>query len=367
MANIVTTTIQHLVSCEHYKNEDGSLTPVLNDISFDIHSNEILGIGASKSDELDAIIEIIGNMRPYYSGLVQISGKDLDLRKRIISDDVFYADSHHMIFGQMNVLEQLMYIKTIQADKAILNIKKRKKELLAKSFKSTSEVKKEIREIIEGLDNEINKIKAIPAQQVQKETLDLIKELRLDDYVVSPINSLKESTQMVITILVACLSDSERIVINTEGYIFSYDDCRHISVIFEYFKNHGKTIILGSNEPKLIGIACSRVILIDKGQLLIDSEVNELYKTYDKIVCKVKSDNNKLLKSLIDEQMPRARGTIEGFLIIFRDCKDEDVLNKQLLGIAKANNIRLDYIKFNQGRVENAFNELKASFHDIHK
>ena len=72
---------------------------LLNNVSFNVTENELLGIFSNNQSELIVLSEILGNIRSYYSGEI--------IRK---NDSYVYLDTHTMLYDNMTVLEYLMFI-----------------------------------------------------------------------------------------------------------------------------------------------------------------------------------------------------------------------------------------------------------------
>lgn len=325
----IAMSVENLISCEHYRKEDGSLIPVIDDVSFNIYENEITAISASNKEEIISLIEVLGNMRAYYKGRVMLSELGIKAIKRSIVENLFYVDSHKMVYDHMNVLEHMMYVSLIRDKKQ-------------------------------------------EPTQLQKAMLDLIKICKLEKYVVSRIGKLDNSTKMVIAILIALLSGSTKVVINAYDYNFSYENCLQLQAIFDYFQKCGRTILVATKEPKLIGIACRRIIYISNGKLISDTEVDELNRTWDRVTCTMVTSNNEAFKNVLIKEMPNVEITIDDQYLVFRDCENEDILNKRVFDLAKDANVHIDFIRFNKGRVENAILELKERKkrdmnHDLHQ
>ncbi len=319
--------VHNLISCEHSKKMvDGKeiLTPFLSNISLVIEKGEVCGISAENKDELSVLIEILGNMRPYYKGFVKLTNLGTSSFKRAILDYIFYIDSHKMVYDDMTLIEQLMLI-TIMS----------------------------------------NKDKKANYANLEKGVLDDIMACHLEDLVNVKIKALSVSTKMVIAIMVACMSNSEKVIINASNYTFTQTDCDRINHIFDYFKGK-KTIVLGTLQSKLIGMCSSHVIYLVHGTVKVDCSITELYEKWDKVICSISCDDPNRLCDLIKAKF---KGTSTGILdgvIYLKNYGDSIVSYNDLYDLSTENKINLKFIRFNSGRAENAFNEIKETFNDIY-
>jgi len=325
-----TIIVNDLVSCEHYKkdpsNPDSKLVPFLDKVSFIVHKGDVLGISADNESELTFLIEILGNMRPYYSGYVKLSNLGVKAQKRMVLESIFYCDSHEMVYQDMTLLEHMMFIS-----------------------------------------NMLNHDKKINYADEQKKMLDIIVACKLDDIVMIPIFKLQNTTKMVIAMLIACMSNSEKIIINATKYSFPQADVIRITNIFKYYSKLGKSIVLATKESKVIGMACKSVVFINKGQVKVNSSVDELYKRWDKVVCSIKCNKPDVLSDLIKRKYTGVTSVIYDDILYIKNYNAETIKTNDIYEIATTNDIGINFIRFNQGRVENAFNEIKETFNDLYE
>ena len=129
-----TIIVNDLVSCEHYKkdpsNPDSKLVPFLDKVSFIVHKGDVLGISADNESELTFLIEILGNMRPYYSGYVKLSNLGVKAQKRMVLESIFYCDSHEMVYQDMTLLEHMMFISNMLNHDKKINYADEQKKML---------------------------------------------------------------------------------------------------------------------------------------------------------------------------------------------------------------------------------------------
>jgi|GEM_PF-2377271 ABC-type multidrug transport system, ATPase component len=319
--------INNLISCEHYPKtpeDKENLIPFLNKISFAIKRNEIYGISADNKFALNILIEILGNMRSYYKGFVKLTNLGTSTIKRAINEKIFYVDSHKMVYEDMTLIEQLMLIAVMQ-----------------------------------------NKDKNVNYADLERSILDMIMKCSMEDLVAIKIKHLSNSTKMVIAILVACMSYSEKIIINAIDYEFAQADCERLSHIFDYF-HIKKTIVFASMQSKLIGMCANHVIFINHGVIKADCSINELYLKWDHISCSIKCDDNEKFSKILVSNYKGVTTSIIDNVIYVKNYGDQTVAYKDIYDLGLRNKIRINFIRFNGGRVENAFNEIKETFNDIY-
>jgi len=97
-------------SSESYRYPDGFEEAVLHNITFDIKRGECWGIIGEEAFELELLMQIIANVRPYGSGRCSLVERGMMRRKRRILSHVFYISGGDTVPGNLNTLEYLMYV-----------------------------------------------------------------------------------------------------------------------------------------------------------------------------------------------------------------------------------------------------------------
>ena len=101
--------MEKLYSEEHYLDIGCEPRPILRNINIDIKKGEIWGILGRELFDLKLLLEIMANIKPYYSGTCQLLERGMFKNKRIIHPDLFYFASTSMAYTNMKVLEFLMF------------------------------------------------------------------------------------------------------------------------------------------------------------------------------------------------------------------------------------------------------------------
>jgi ABC-type multidrug transport system ATPase subunit len=312
--------VKNLVSAEHYK-KDGKLIPLLNDISFNVAKGDKVGISASSKEELLALIEILGNMRSYYKGKVRLSSFGTKADKKTLVEQLFYVDSPAMLYEDMNLLEHLMFIANIKA-------------------------KAENR--------------SLEAGETQKSILDYIRAAKMEKYVLTPVRKMNEEVQFIVAVMVALMSDSEKIIINASKYSFTYEDSCSLQLLFSLFEK--KTVVFGTFDNKVIGMSCNKVIYIVDGKLKAYATVDDLYKNWDNVTCSFKTEQTNMLSSLITKLAwsKKVQVAIENNYVYVKYLEPADFIDSVFFRACQDQGIVLSDIHINHGRVANAFEEIRG-------
>lgn len=312
--------VKNLISSEHYKFKK-ELKPLLDGISFQINEGDKIGISAFTKDELVCLVEIIGNMRSYYKGFVKLSSLGTKAKKRSIVEQIFYLDSPDMLYQDMNLLEHLMYVKHILND-----------------------------------SNDV----AYEDGAMQKETLDFIKKIGADDLVVTKIKNMSESTKLIVSMMVALMTSSEKVIINATNYTFNYKEATLIKNLFKCYPE--KTIILATFDTKLIRMADDRIIYISDGKISLDSYVEGVFKNFDDVTCSLTSSNNKKLVEIVRSISGKRELAyyLDGESIYLKAVEPKDFINPMFFAECTKQGVELEKISFNKGHIQSAFEQMEG-------
>jgi hypothetical protein len=119
-------------------------------------------------------------------------------------------------------------------------------------------------------------------------------------------------------------------------------------------------------QSKLIGMCANHVIFINHGVIKADCSINELYLKWDHISCSIKCDDNEKFSKILVSNYKGVTTSIIDNVIYVKNYGDQTVAYKDIYDLGLRNKIRINFIRFNGGRVENAFNEIKETFNDIY-
>lgn len=306
-----TVKLSDICSAEHYI-KSGTYERILSDISFDVMTGESVGIAAKEMNEAKLLLEIVANVRPYYSGKCVLDEKGMMQKKRLIQPHLFYIDTPNMLYDNMTVLEFLMFAS--------------------------------------------ERAKQSPVHR-QRKFLDMLIEIDLEHIALSPISTLSDPEKLIIEMVIAAQSSSTLIIFNVLNYAFSYRQARTIKKICGIIKTKG-SVIIGTNEPKLIGICCDKVVYILDGKMKFFGTVDDLCNTWDKVLYLI-TDNHPLeVAVLLRKVCSKYTYVTYGNSILVYNYTETKLKHSEFLGILFDNGISPDNIKLNKGRVENSFEEL---------
>ncbi len=308
--------LKDIVSCE-YLLENDIKKHILDGVSIVINKNEILGLCAKSRLELLIIIEILGNMRPFYKGMAKLSKLGVSRKKRSITDEIFYIDTPYMLYGDMVVLQHVMFA-TKYSD-------------------------------IKVLDR-------------QKSIMDLMINLGLKKIMLQNIADLSYNFRLIVTILIAVLSKSEILVVNLIDNKLEEEEIILFKNIIEYSKSLKKGIVCATMQPTLIGMAFDNVSYIINGRIVNHESVKELCLRYDKVICIIKGRDYQLMKEVLLNNLKDIDCSINDNYLIVSYTTLNKIKISVICDVLDKFNINYDFIKVNKGRVLNSFEELIKNY-----
>jgi ABC-type multidrug transport system ATPase subunit len=311
--------LREVTSSEFEINEAGAMRPLIRNVSMEVFRRQVWGIGAGNEHEADTLCQIIGNMRPYYSGYCRIGPIGTMRDKRRILTHLFYIDTPNLFLPGMTVLEQLMFCTG---------------------------------------KNRIYKDNV----QRQKMLLELLVEAGLSHIALSRDRILLDTERLLLELIAAVFSESILIVCNFIPYSFSLKEIQSLRMINRVAREKNKALIIATAQPKLIGMTCDNVLFIRHGEVGYCGAVEELIHSTDNVFCVFTDPDASALAVRIEKILPGFRCEVNGEQICLKNvagvcfrqsCFISDV--SRIQPVSRASQI-------NQGRVENSFLELMRQY-----
>ncbi len=272
--------IEKLFSSEMYLKDGKYAVPVLSGLNLSIFSGETWGVNGDSPFEILLLLKILSNIQHYHSGRCVLVGKGMMAHKRVILPHVFYISSPDMVYGNMNVLEYLMFVT-------------------AKSQEDTVARQKRIFEYLIGIG--------------------------LGNISLTPVSTLRKEQKAVIILLAAAFSDSRLVVFNFPRYEFGETLSRAI------FKNRRLYPFRKQNSGHrdagrdLIDRACTHTAYLMDGQVAYAGSVEEFARTYDKTILTVCDENVGQIAERLRLALPEYRYEVneDALTISHRDTEKE--------------------------------------------
>lgn len=293
---------------------DGEPIPLLRGIDLEIGAGEVWGVGASDKRMVDILCRIAGNMIPYYSGKCRVGAIGTPKKKRRIQSHLFLIAAPEMLIDTLTVLEQLL-LATMK---------------------------------LPGPKD---------AAERQEEALNLLERVGLAHVALMPITQLYDAEVLLVELLIAALSEAQIIVFNILEYPFEQRQIESLVKLAAFAREAGKTLVIGTAQPKIIGMACDHVAFLHGGKVRFSGTVEALTAHADHVCFVLHEQNAKEMAARIEALRGDWKCDVEGDSIyVFSNGKREDAAD--FYRFLADNGLDPDSVKVNRGRVENSFFEL---------
>jgi ABC-2 type transport system ATP-binding protein len=128
----------------------------------------------------------------------------------------------------------------------------------------------------------LSKIYEIPPKEYVKHLEELIHLFEIVPFLQKPVSSLSLGQRMRCELVASLLHKPEILFLDEPTIGLDIEAKAKVRALLNTLaKLHGTTIILSSHDTADIEQVCSRVLVLDKGSLLIDSPLKELKNTYN--------------------------------------------------------------------------------------
>jgi ABC-2 type transport system ATP-binding protein len=231
-------SISALSSAEHIAREGAEPQRVLSSISLRIDREQAWGITARTGYEVRLLLEIIGGIRPYDGGKCVLIERGMMRHKRVIQPHVFYIGGTETLYGNMNVLEYLMF--------------------------ATARIRKD-------------------RLSMQEELLGFLTDAGLGDISLTLIKLLDPEEKAIVELIAAAYSGSAMIIFNLPEAKFDERLQGAIAGTAKLVVKSGKSLIIGTKDCHLIQKACSHTAFIADGSIIYQGTTDSLRQEYDKV------------------------------------------------------------------------------------
>ena len=209
----------------------------MNDISFSIAPGEIVGFlgpnGAGKS----TMMKILTTFLPANEGIATVNGFDVSLQQKEVQKSIGYLPEHNPLYLDMYVREYLQF------NANVYNISKEQVIQVIEKTGLTPEAGKKIKQLSKGYRQRVGLANAL---------LHDPQVLILDE----PTTGLDPNQLVEIRALIKSLGGEGK----------------------------GKTIVLSTHIMQEVEAICERVIIINKGSIVLDKSLEELSKNKEQII-----------------------------------------------------------------------------------
>ena len=225
-----------IVSSEQYRYRDEQKTPVLNGITLDIKIGECWGVIGEEAFELELLLQIIANVRPYGSGRCSLVERGMMRRKSRILPHVFYISGGDTVPVNLNTLEYLMYVTSST------HVADRKRQAMI---------------------------------------LESLLDSGLHYLTLAPLKYLSTPERAAVCLLSAALSKSLLVVFSVAELTFPPQLAKGVRYIAEMIEKRGGALLIGTNDCDFAQEACTHAAFLVDGKFAKSGDMPTLLTTLD--------------------------------------------------------------------------------------
>lgn len=211
---------------------------VLRDISFSINKGEVVGLLGSNGAGKTTLIKILCNLIEADEGEIFIHGTPLiHSNKKAIKYVSSVLEGNRNLYWRLTVKENVEYFLGIRG---------------------------------------------VGRKKIENKLLPLLRRFNLYEKKDELVKNLSRGMQQKVAIIVALMLDTEVLILDepTLG-LDVQSNIEIIDFLLEIAKSESKTILISSHDMKLIEKLCSRVLIINDGEIVTDESVNVLLRLFD--------------------------------------------------------------------------------------
>ncbi|HAN20356.1 MAG: hypothetical protein A2Y15_06800 [Clostridiales bacterium GWF2_36_10] len=317
----VDVLMEKVSSNEHYLQIGCEPEQVLRNVILEIAKGETWVITGKNAFALQLLLEIMANIKPYYSGRCVLAERGMMRNKRIILPHVFYIGNTSMIYNNMNVLEFLMFV----------------------SANSNFDVVTQQDRIFEQLIT-----------------------LKLGNISLTPISTLTDEYKAIVLLLVGLYSDSQIIILNIPSLVFKKEHIDPLKNIIKLLDNQERTLIASIINTDVIDKVFDNIAFLYDGKIIFKGKTEDLKNKYDKVIFTIEDKNVKAIKEMLFASLPQYDYKVNGSILkIINRSKDENN-SKLLYERVIAAGYTPEKIKFNSKSLKNACEEIVKQY-DLQK
>jgi ABC-2 type transport system ATP-binding protein len=209
-------------------------TQVINNISFSVNQGEIFGLlgpnGAGKTTILRMLLDIITSD----SGSIKVFDSTLDYAAK---DRIGYLPEERGLYKTTKITDHLVYLA---------------------------------------------QLKGIPKKQAQEKAEYLLRLIEMYEHKEKKVEELSKGMQQKIQFIAAIIHDPDIIIVDEPFSGLDPVNTRLIINILLEQKKAGKTIILSTHIMEQVQNLCDRILMINKGSVVLYDTVDRIRKKYRK-------------------------------------------------------------------------------------
>ncbi len=304
-----------LASREMYSYPDGRKEAVLRGITLDVKRGECLGVIGEEPFELELLMQVIANVRPYGEGRCALVERGMMRRKRVILPHVFYINGGDTVPGNLNTLEYLMYV-TAATD--------------------------------------------VPDRARQVSILEVLLASGLYPLTLVPMKFLSAAERAAICLLSAALGKALLVVFSVAELTFPPQLAQGVRHVTEMIEARGGALLIGTGDCDLVQAACTHAAFLIGGQLAQHGTVAALLQALDRRAFVLTAPEPDALAQAIRDASPTLQPYVFGSEVHVYTATEEPLTQEAMLRILLDAGLAVESIQASRRTLRNAYREVLA-------
>ncbi len=230
-----------MLKVSHISKSYGSIKAI-NDLSFEVKEGEIFGLlGVNGAGKTTTFRMIVGLLQPD-EGTITINNKPIDYD---ISDDIGFLTEERSLFIKMTVLEQVLFYGNLK-----------------------------------GLSN----------KEIEKRLDYWLDRLKIPEYKNEKIKNLSKGNQQKIQFIAAVINEPKLLVLDEP---FTGLDPFNVDILMTALREmavKGTIVIFASHRMEHVEMFCDRLLILVKGDKVLEGSLKDIKNEYLKKSIKIKGD-----------------------------------------------------------------------------
>ena len=230
-----------MLKVNHISKSYGSIKAI-NDLSFEVNEGEIFGLlGVNGAGKTTTFRMIVGLLEPD-DGTITLNNKNIDYD---ITDDIGFLTEERSLFIKMSVLEQILFYGNLK-----------------------------------GLDN----------KEIEKRLDYWLDKLKITEYKNEKIKNLSKGNQQKIQFIAAVINGPKLLILDEP---FTGLDPFNVEILMQALREmakKGTIVIFSSHRMEHVEMFCDRLLILVKGDKVLEGSLKEIKDNYLKKSIRIKGD-----------------------------------------------------------------------------
>ena len=230
-----------MLKVSHISKSYGSIKAI-NDLSLEVKEGEIFGLlGVNGAGKTTTFRMIVGLLEPD-EGTIKLNDKPIDYD---ITDDIGFLTEERSLFVKMSVLEQILFYGNLK-----------------------------------GLDN----------KEIEKRLDYWLERLKITEYKNEKIKNLSKGNQQKIQFIASVINEPKLLVLDEP---FTGLDPFNVDILMTALREmakKGTMVIFASHRMEHVELFCDKLLILVKGEKVLEGSLKEIKENYLKKSIKIKGD-----------------------------------------------------------------------------